>query len=424
MDRILASAVLVASVVALLLIYYLPRKLVPSTHSSRQDDLIKTVASRNEIRKTYAQLFAGASFVVTFLLSIYNFNRDFAQKARQAAAEQFIKTSEAIRGKDDEAEWSHVNAFEIMAMTAREDGSFNAAVYGTMGQFILKASMRACKPADGKDDTDPSYAMPPELQRIAQIFGGNNVPDPWGGKTNMSGACLSRAQLRQANGLQQLFLKDARLIGTEFVGSNLRASVLDKAQGGINLVTKWWDKNHDQVEARGYDAVAQISYDSGSYAWVNFQDANLESVSAINANFKGAIFYSASMKDSNWSDADLSFSDLNDANLKNADLQRTVFESASLQGVNLENARLIDAKLAGANLTGSFFANTNVTGADFQRTNLASEQIRGMCVQVGGRKPQLPSNLASVDIAECPQGGLARTFAFLRAAFAQSRWTD
>jgi len=144
MDTLLLYVVPVCALVALFLIYYLPRHLIPATRSSRQEDLIKTVESRNEIRKTYAQLFAGASFVATFLLSIYNFNRDFNQKARQSAAEQFIKTSNFIQATD-EAQWTHVNAFEIMALIARNDGSFNPAVFETMAQFIRKSSKSYCR---------------------------------------------------------------------------------------------------------------------------------------------------------------------------------------------------------------------------------------------------------------------------------------
>lgn len=426
MDVFLASLMLAGAIVALFLICYLPRQIVPSTHSSRQDDLIKTVASRNEVRKTYAQIFAGLSFVATFLLSIYNFNRDYAQKARQAAAEQFVKTSENVRAKGDKAEWSHVNTFEIMAMTARDDSSFNAAVYGTMAQFILKASQVACLGKDGKPgrDIEPTYQMPAELQRIVQIFGGNNAPDPWGAKINMAGACLSRAQIRQSNGLQQLYLKGASLIGAEFVGSNLRHSVLDKVHGGIELVKEWWHDNQVQVEAHGYSAVVDSFYDSGDYHWVNFQNANLEDVSAIDADLQGAVFYSASMVGSQWRGAKLSFAALPSANLRNAGLQGTELRGADLAGANLKDADLTGAKLVGANLSLAFFANTDVTDADFTQTNLEPEQLSGMCVRTGQPKPKLPPNLRSEDIPECTYNAFLRQIALSRAAFAQFRWSD
>ncbi|GLR89813.1 pentapeptide repeat-containing protein [Bradyrhizobium iriomotense] len=297
----------VCALVALLLIYYLPRRLIPATRSSRQEDLIKTVESRNEVRKTYAQLFAGASFVVTFLLSIYNFNRDYNQKARQSAAEQFIKTSTFVQATDD-AQWTHVNAFEIMALTAREDGSFNPAVFGTMAQFILKISKSSCKQ---NGDSKADYQMSPELQRIAQIFAGNNVPDPWGKTMNMAGACLSRVQLRDSEGLQQLYLKDAQLIGTEFVNSNLRGSDIQDAKVGIDL-TDWWEDPtvRAEVENRGYDAANRLFDKSHRWHWAIFQGATLDSIVANRAHLKSAIFYSASMKNSKWVDADLSFADL------------------------------------------------------------------------------------------------------------------
>lgn len=426
MDTVLGWLMLVVAIFTLCLIYYAPKLIVPSTHSSRQEDLIKTVASRNEIRKTYAQLFAGLSFVATFVLSIYNFNRDYAQKARQAAAEQFVKTSENVRTKGDKLEWSHVNTFEIMAMTARDDRSFNAAVYGTMAQFILKASQVACFGKDHKPavDVELSYQMPPELQRIVQIFAGNNAPDPWGAKINMAGACLSRAQIRQSNGLQQLYLRDARVIGAEFVGSNLRHSVLDKVYGGIELVEDWWLDNQRQVEAQGQSAVFDLFNGTGEYYWVNFQDAILDDVSAIEADLQGAVFYSASMVGSQWRGAKLSFAALPGVNLRNAGLQGTELLGADLAGANLKDADLTGAKLVGANLSLAFFANTNVTNADFLQTNLMPEQLSGMCVAAGQEKPKLPPNLRSEDIPECNYNAFFREIALARAAFAQFRWLD
>jgi uncharacterized protein YjbI with pentapeptide repeats len=422
MDTLLLYIVPVCAVVALFLIYYLPRRLIPATRSSRQEDLIKTVESRNEVRKTYAQLFAGASFVATFLLSIYNFNRDFNQKARQSAAEQFIKTSEYVKAAK-KVQWTHVNAFEIMAMTAREDGSFNAAVFGTMGQFILEASKLSCaKNADAKAD----YQMSPELQRIAQIFAGNNVPDPWGKQMNMAGACLSRAQLQDSSGLQLLWLKDARLIGTEFINSNLRGSNIVNAKGGINLTDWWTDQIEVQVKTGGYDAVWNLFNDIGQYHWVNFRNATLDNVVANEANLEGAVFYSASMMNSQWSRADLSFSDLGGANLRGAMLNGTIFTSASLQSTSLEDADLTDATLDRTNMQDAFFANTIVTGVDFRSVKgLRRAQLRGMCISPGTQKPTLPvdAEYRDFNVPDCYKNRFFRWIALSRAALAQAHWT-
>jgi uncharacterized protein YjbI with pentapeptide repeats len=422
MDTLLLYIVPVCALVALFLIYYLPRHLIPATRSSRQEDLIKTVESRNEVRKTYAQLFAGASFVVTFLLSIYNFNRDFNQKARQSAAEQFIKTSNFIQATD-EAQWTHVNAFEIMALIARNDGSFNPAVFETMAQFIRKSSKSYC---EKHNDAEVGYQMPPELQRIAQIFAGNNVPDPWGKIMNMTGACLSRAQLNYSEGLQQLWLKGAQLIGTEFTGSNLRASDLQDAQGGIDL-TDWWRNGNDraEIEKDGYDAVWRIFNKIQQWHWANFRGATLDSVVANRAHLKGAIFYSASMMNSEWKDADLSFADLNGANLRGAKLNGTEFKLASLQSNSLEDADLTDAKLERTNMQDAFFANTNVTGVDFGSVKgLRWAQLNGMCISAGKQKPTLPEKYRDFDVPNCYTNPFARWFALSRAALAQALWTE
>ena len=376
MDTLLLYVVPVCAVVALFFIYYLPRRLIPATRSSRQEDLIKTVEARNDVRKTYAQLFAGASFVVTFVLSIYNFNRDFNQKARQSAAEQFIKTSQFLQETRD-AGWTHVNAFEIMAMTARDDSSFNPAVFGTMAQFVLKFSKRSCaKYADEK----AGYQMSPELQRIAQIFAGNNIPDPWDKQINMSGACLSRAQLRDSNGLQRLWLKDARLIGTEFNNSNLRGSDITNAAGGINL-TDWWNpENEARVKRCGYDEVWNLFHSKRVFHWANFSNATLDAVVANGAHLEGALFYTASMKNSEWVDADLSFADLGGANLRGAKLKGTNFTGASLKSTWLQDANLAGAKLKRTNLEGADFDNTDVTGVDFRFVRgLRGVQLAGMC---------------------------------------------
>jgi uncharacterized protein YjbI with pentapeptide repeats len=403
MDTLLLYVAPICAGVALFLIYYLPRRLIPATRSSSQNDLITTVASRNEVRKTYAQLFAGASFVVTFMLSIYNFNRDFNYKARQAAADQFIKTSQFLQATND-VQWIHVNAFEIMAMTARDDSSFNPAVFGTMAQFILKYSMLSCEKGadakagtkaegkvDAKADHKANYQMPSELQRIAQIFAGNNVPDPWGKQVSLAGACLSRAQLRDSNGLQLLWLKDARLIGTEFANSNLRGTNIANAKGGINLTDWWTPEIAEQVEAGGYDAVWNLFKNAGQYHWVNFGNAVLDAVEANGARLQGAVFYSASMKNSKWEDANLSFADLVGANLNGAKLNRTIFTGASLRSTSLINADLTEARLEKTNVQEAHFSNTNVTDVDFQSVRgLNGAQIAGMCKTAGGKKPTFP----------------------------------
>ena len=102
---------------------------------------------------------------------------------------------------------------------------------------------------------------------------------------NMTGACLSRAQLNYSEGLQQLWLKGAQLIGTEFTGSNLRASDLQDAQGGIDL-TDWWRSGNDQaeIEKDGYDAVWRIFNTIQQWHWANFRGATLDSVVANRAH--------------------------------------------------------------------------------------------------------------------------------------------
>jgi uncharacterized protein YjbI with pentapeptide repeats len=398
MNTLLLYVVPVCAVVALFFVYYLPRRLIPATRSSRQEDLIRTVASRNEVRKTYAQLFAGASFVVTFMLSIYNFNRDFNQKARQSAAEQFIKTSQFLQATED-VQWTHVSAFEIMAMTARDDSSFNPAVFGTMAQFILKFSKRSC---EKNTDANSDYQMTPELQRVAQIFAGNNIPDPWGKQVNLAGACLSRAQLHDSSGLQLLWLKDARLIGTEFVNSNLRGSNIVNAKGGINLTNWWTDQIEAQVKTGGYDTVWKLFNDKGQYHWVNFRDATLDAVVANGAHLEGAVFYSASMKNSEWVGADLSFADLAGANLRGAKLNRTIFTGASLRSTSLEDADLTGAKLERTNVQDARFHNTNVTGVDFASVRgLQGPQLAGMCKTAEGKKPILPEEYRDFDVPAC-----------------------
>ncbi|WGD53872.1 pentapeptide repeat-containing protein [Bradyrhizobium sp. CB1650] len=432
MDGFLLYLVPACAVVALFLIYYLPRKLIPASHSSKQEDLIKTVGSRNEIRKTYAQLFAGASFVATFLLSIYNFNRDFTQRASQSAADQFWKASTTIKEQKG-AEWVHVNAFEIMASVARQDPGFRPAVFQTLAQYIVEHSTKACQPLPDKRtaDTMSTYDMDLTLQRITQVFAGNNLPDPYGKITDMTGACLSRARLRDMPGMRLLWLEEARLIGADFYGSDLSGSRLEGAEGGVDLVEDWWVANRGDVlksvKAGNFRSLQPFFERDRAYHWLNFENATLENVFAQDANFSGAQFLRARMKNAMLKGANLSFANLQEADLTNVDLSEIVhFEGANLQDANLEGAILSNTILEDVNLERTFFANTNVTLADFESVkNLKRSQLVGMCVDVAPDDleaiaywPKLPAGL-SATFPKCYDNSLARLMAWLSASLAQ-----
>jgi uncharacterized protein YjbI with pentapeptide repeats len=310
MDTFLLWTVPVVALVALALIYFIPRRLVPPPSSSRREEIVEVITARNDIRKTYAQLLAGASFVITFLLSIYNFNRDFTQKAKQASAEQFSKAIAQVTAKIDDS-WASAGAFQVLSEIARQNTYYHTAVLRTMAQYLATTSRAACK--DGAD-SDSKYLMPPSIQLVARIFADHDASNDYRWKPlNLEGACLSRVSWLDPVGTKNLYMPGARLIGADLRNAKLGSSNMDGVVGGLDQVTDWW--NLHSVQITSWKDVDTIQSSSRKWHWANFSQADLADVHAGEAKLLGALFVEAHLDRSFWQNADLRYTNFYQARL-------------------------------------------------------------------------------------------------------------
>jgi uncharacterized protein YjbI with pentapeptide repeats len=377
---------------------------------------VEIMEQRNELRKTGLQFIGGLSFIVTFLVSIVHFNKEYSQKTRIEAVKEFSDAAAKI--DKTKPQWSDVGVFETLAQVARDDPSLGPASHGLMAAY-LKAHLNGCGPhetrsakaatvADHKDRT-LGYRMESELQKILQIFAGNNVPDRWGGLTDLAGVCLSRATLQGMPGLRQLWLRDARLLGADFRYADLTETWLVNVEGGVDQIEEWWRKRRitvaDLAKADGYKHLGDMFYQDGIYHWVNFSDANLQRVHGEQARLAGAQFVAAKMAASVWKGSDLRLANFERAELFKADLSGIEKLSGSnFKAAKLQGAIMRSSNFAHADLTGAKFENTDVSGADLSSAiGLDASQVRGMCIgpDYSGAPHKLPVALTKPDLDRC-----------------------
>lgn len=106
----------------------------------------------------------------------------------------------------------------------------------------------------------------------------------------------------------------------------------------------------DRSDLRGA-IVARADLSRATFVSTNFQQANLDNVTAVASDFNNA---------------NLTFANLSKANLSQSNLLAADLVSATLQGTNLGRANLVSANMAGALAFGADF-----TGADMLDTDLA-----------------------------------------------------
>jgi uncharacterized protein YjbI with pentapeptide repeats len=315
MDKFLLWTVPIAATIALALIYFIPRRLVPPPSSSKREEIVAVITARNDIRKTYAQLLAGASFVITFLLSIYNFNRDFTQKAKQASAEQFAKATALITTKVGDS-WASAGAFQVLSEVARQDAEYHVAVLRTMAQYIATTSQASCK---ATPDTDSKYFMPPSIQLVARILADDDTSNDYRWKPiNLEGACLSRVSWLDPIGTKNIYMPGVRLIGADLRNAKLTYSNMDRAIGGVDQVTDWWGQFSSQI--KNWSDLDTLQTNLNKWHWANFSNTNLEDVHAGDARLLGALFLEAHLERSYWQNADLRFTNFYRANLQAVDM--------------------------------------------------------------------------------------------------------
>ncbi len=140
------------------------------------------------------------------------------------------------------------------------------------------------------------------------------------------------------------------LTGISAVGADL---------ADYNLQNTCWDRS----DLRGA-LLNRADLSRATFVGTNFQQADLDSVSAVAADFNNA---------------NLSFANLSEANLSEANLLAANLATATLQGTNLTQANLISADMVGALAFGADFSAANMLNADLSGAlltdaNLASAQ--------------------------------------------------
>jgi uncharacterized protein YjbI with pentapeptide repeats len=316
-DRFLLSTVPAAFLVAVLLIYFVPRYLIPQSSSSKREEIVSVIQARNELRKTAAQLLVGVSFVLTFLLSIYNFNRDLTQRAKQSTADQFAK---AIAQADHPRASSAVGAFYLLSQIARDDPTYHLPVFNTIAEYLVRVAQDECVEAkDGKrryKDQTTEFELSSHVQLIARAFADRDVnnDNPW--RTfNLTGACLGRVNWLDAGGGVHLWMPGARLLRADMRNAILREAELTNVVAGVNLLDGFPDLKIETSQQLG----RRRETDRTIYR-ANFDGADLSSTHAYLADFRGASFVRANLKNGVWNGAQLQIADWTGANLEGIDL--------------------------------------------------------------------------------------------------------
>ena len=169
------------------------------------------------------------------------------------------------------------------------------------------------------------------------------------GQAELSGANLSRADLRKAN-LGGANLNWAELTGANLAGADLSGAYLSRAD----------------------------------LKWANLAEAKLAGADLLEANL---------------SRADLSESDLSGADLRGTDLREANFSRSNLGGANLSGADLRNANLSGAALRGTHLSEANLSRADLSGAYLESADLMNASLS--------ETNLEEAVLTDCRVYGLS-----------------
>jgi hypothetical protein len=230
MINLLLYGVPAAALIALALIYFVPRHLIPASSSSKREDIVSVIQARNEIRKIAAQLLAGAAFVLTFIVSTLNFNRDFAQRTSQAADDSYAKAIAQVSDTSDK-QWQTIGAFYLLGELARQNPKYHYPVLTSMAQYLVHVSKDEC---GTNHDTSLSYKASPRVQLVSRVFADHDVSNDYEwSRFHLDDACLTNVDLHDAAGLQNLWMPNVRLIRADLRNAKLRGSYFADAVGGI-----------------------------------------------------------------------------------------------------------------------------------------------------------------------------------------------
>ena len=374
------------SLLGLALIIWVPQYIIPSSTSSKYDEILRVATTRNSIRSTIAQIVAGLAFVATFIQGSVNFSANYRQKAELATSDQFAKAFSQLKESADNT-WISIGNFHVLANIAESDVRYHEPVYSALSLFIVQNSKRACGIGSATDIGDtrpdvyknPDYAIAPVLQTSVRLFADRSKDKQTQRQFSLSGACLSNADLYEADGLSWVTMPGAKLLRVNAKDAKVSYTDLRGMESGVVHNSNW-------------------SRDYGKYGtWGLHHDVTPDQLAKIMANFEGSEFR---------------FVQLDGSGFEGANLKNAKFITTNLPGVNFELADLTGAAFSGSNVEGAGFWGANVANVDFSTAkHLSVEQLRSACVRLGSEPavarsswPKLPKDIAD-QVEEA--GGLA-----------------
>src|SRR5258707_1118661 len=237
MPTYLWTALAVAAVWTLWLFIYWPRRIFPPSQSSKREEIVADIKARNDLRMTIAQFLAGGAFVVTFISSTTNFNRDIRQRTDAALAQDYSRAIAQI-GNSENKRWQTIGSLYLLVKIAKQDQEYHQPVFSTIGRYLVPPAQTGC--TDGSDQTS-SYTILPELDIAARIYGERNLDLEASGepRRNLDSICLSDAQLSGVQGFRGAWMRKARLFRVDLRFSNLQNADLREARAGVIHVNTW-----------------------------------------------------------------------------------------------------------------------------------------------------------------------------------------
>ncbi|MEB3226061.1 MAG: pentapeptide repeat-containing protein [Synechococcus sp.] len=196
------------------------------------------------------------------------------------------------------------------------------------------------------------------------------------GFTPEGGICLTTAAQLENVDLQGVDLRRLDLTGVNLRGANLADAVLV-------------DCDLSNGDLQGADL--RRSHLRATCLETNFTGADLREADLRDGNFTASQFQGANFQGATLKDANFTATDVRGANFQDSDTYRTNFNGANLRGLNLVGINfegdMSGADLSGANLQGvnlnyldlswANLTDADVTGATFKETNLDNANLRG-----------------------------------------------
>jgi uncharacterized protein YjbI with pentapeptide repeats len=385
---------LVASILWLLFSVW-PGRVFPPSRSSKREEIVADLKARNIVRLIIAIALAGVGFVATFIQSTINFNRDLRQRTDATISENYAKAI-ALLGSSGLERWRTIGSLHLLAKIADQDPTYHRPVFRTVAEYLVSPDRTECKSELDKQST---YAIAPELNIAAQIFGDRNLDhEPAFERLyNLDGVCLSKAALLKAKGFRGAWMPGARLFRVDLREADLRKADLRGAMAGVIYMDTWKSMKQDYGDNPIRELIKRKDPYRLSRLWADFSGADLSS-----ASLDGALFEGANFENATFSGAFMRGTILEMASLKNAD-----FSDAVLTGAHFNQADLTGTKFDGAQMAGAEFDGAHVTLTDFRNAQgLDPAKMAKTCVDAENAVQVVknqPKGLRGISIPECPK---------------------